>query len=62
MENKQKLIDIINNNSPELAAEEILLLFGINNSKCSFCGSQNITIESDGVWCCDCNKWENKKL
>ena len=39
---KQKIIDIINNHSPELAAEEILLLFGINNSKCTFCGSENI--------------------
>ena len=30
MEKKQKIIDIINNYSPELAAEEILLLFSVS--------------------------------
>lgn len=28
---------------------------------CAFCGSANIKVESDGVWCYDCNKWESTK-
>ena len=31
---KDKIINIINNYSPELAAEEILLLFGVMKSDC----------------------------
>ena len=33
MEQKQKVIDIINNYSPELAAEEILLLFSVSSRR-----------------------------
>lgn len=32
METKDRIINIINNYSPELAAEEILLLFGVSHS------------------------------
>jgi hypothetical protein len=30
-------------------------------SKCTYCGSENVTVESDGVWCSDCTEWESKK-
>ena len=34
METEDRIINIINNCSPELAAEEILLLFGVMKSDC----------------------------
>jgi transposase-like protein len=45
MNTKEKIIKIINNHSPELAAEEILLLFGVSGLVCEYCGSIEV-IES----------------
>jgi len=41
----------IENPSAEQSAEQ-----------CSYCGNENVTTESDGVWCYECCTWESKKV
>jgi hypothetical protein len=54
---------ILNEDNFEDVAEEIANLLPIHNvSKCTYCGSENVTVESDGVWCRDCAEWESKKV
>lgn len=53
MENLEKqIVRIIENNSPELAAEEILRLLGVVGRSESFvCGHPpNVTYLNEGVW------------
>lgn len=61
MNQKELIIKIINDNSPELASEEILLMFGITDYHCPECGAETTYDNTIGLYKCNECEWQGQK-